>query len=421
MLPIKTTQTLTSIVLVIIFMVITVNQANAQPVTNSISVDNRAAFEGTNSGAAGIGVLGKASDSSGNNIGVQGVTNSAAGYSGYFVGGNFLVAGMLRMSRDDTSPNIIGGHADNSVAAGVFGATIGGGGSSVDKNEVNDAYGTVGGGYRNVAGNKAGSVTDGGWSSVGGGAGNTASGYISTVAGGWNNVSSGPQSAVAGGQNNRASGSNSTVGGGRNNGAGNSYASVSGGAFNKAYGLFSTIPGGHGNVAAHYSFAAGKRAKALHSGAFVWGDSTNADIRSSYHNQVTFRARGGYLFFTNAAASLGARLNPGATAWVALSDRNSKEKIIKVDSREVLDKLSKMEITTWQYKGVDTPVRHMGPMAQDFYNAYKLGSDDKGISTLDTDGVALAAIQGLYTVLKEKEAEITELKARLTKLESKLN
>ncbi len=233
---------------------------------------------------------------------------------------------------------------------------------------------------------------------------------------------------MGGGQKNTASGQYSIVGGGQNNGAGNSYAAVGGGAFNKAYGAFSTIPGGHGNVAAAYSFAAGRRARAVHTGAFVWGDSTNADLNSTTHNQVTFRARGGYLLFTNAGATLGARLNPNATAWVAMSDRASKEKVKKVDSRQVLDKLSKMEIATWQYKGVDTPVRHMGPMAQDFYKAYSLGHDEKGISTLDADGVALAAIQGLYDVVKEKDAkiaehqsEITELKSRLARLEKKIN
>ncbi len=97
---------------------------------------------------------------------------------------------------------------------------------------------------------------------------------------------------------------------------------------------------------------------------------------------------------------------------------------MKVDSRKVLEKLAQMEIATWQYKGVDAPVRHMGPMAQDFYKAYSLGHDEKGISTLDADGVALAAIQGLYEILKKKNAtiamhkdKITELETRITRLE----
>ena len=38
--------------------------------------------------------------------------------------------------------------------------------------------------------------------------------------------------------------------------------------------------------------------------------------------------------------------------------------------------------------------------------AFGLGEDDKYISAVDADGVALAAIQGLYGLVKEKEAEI---------------
>ncbi len=60
-------------------------------------------------------------------------------------------------------------------------------------------------------------------------------------------------------------------------------------------------------------------------------------------------------------------------------------------------------------------------MAEDFRAAFGLGSDDKGIATVDADGVALAAIQGLkaeqdlqLNALREENAslrtELTELK-----------
>jgi len=41
-------------------------------------------------------------------------------------------------------------------------------------------------------------------------------------------------------------------------------------------------------------------------------------------------------------------------------------------------------------------VRHVGPMAQDFYAAFKVGEDDKHITSIDEDGVALAAIKALH-------------------------
>jgi hypothetical protein len=59
-------------------------------------------------------------------------------------------------------------------------------------------------------------------------------------------------------------------------------------------------------------------------------------------------------------------------------------------------------------------------MAQDFKAAFYPGRD-KGISTLEFDGVELAAIQGLNQKLEQKEMEITELKARLSRLERLVN
>lgn len=47
--------------------------------------------------------------------------------------------------------------------------------------------------------------------------------------------------------------------------------------------------------------------------------------------------------------------------------------------------------------------------------------DDKHLSMVDADGVALAAIQGLNQKLEQKETEITELKTRLGKLEQLLS
>ncbi len=51
----------------------------------------------------------------------------------------------------------------------------------------------------------------------------------------------------------------------------------------------------------------------------------------------------------------------------------------------------------------------MGPTAEDFQEAFGL-SDGEHISTVDANGVALAAIQGLYQVVQEKDAQLVELK-----------
>jgi hypothetical protein len=102
------------------------------------------------------------------------------------------------------------------------------------------------------------------------------------------------------------------------------------------------------------------------------------------------------------------------------SDRNTKENFAPVDSREVLDKVTALPISRWNYKA-DAGVVHLGPMAQDFYGAFQVGMDDKHISMVDADGVALAAIQGLNRKVEQENSELrsenAELKVRLEKLE----
>ncbi len=83
-----------------------------------------------------------------------------------------------------------------------------------------------------------------------------------------------------------------------------------------------------------------------------------------------------------------------------------------------------MPISTWNYKAQDDSIRHMGPMAQDFNAAFGLGVSDKLIDTIDPDGVALAAIQGLNETmverLAEKDAEIAELRSRQAVMEAQI-
>ncbi len=104
------------------------------------------------------------------------------------------------------------------------------------------------------------------------------------------------------------------------------------------------------------------------------------------------------------------------SSWINASDRNAKENFRPVTGREVLAKVAAMPISRWTYKNSDGST-HLGPVAQDFHAAFDLGVDDTSIATVDADGVALAAIQGLNEVVQEKEAEIQALKQRLERLE----
>ncbi|HEY0548440.1 MAG TPA: hypothetical protein VGF13_02495 [Verrucomicrobiae bacterium] len=51
-------------------------------------------------------------------------------------------------------------------------------------------------------------------------------------------------------------------------------------------------------------------------------------------------------------------------------------------------------------------VRHIGPMAQDFRSAFAVGENDRTITTVDADGVALAAIQGLNQKVEEENGAL---------------
>jgi hypothetical protein len=97
-----------------------------------------------------------------------------------------------------------------------------------------------------------------------------------------------------------------------------------------------------------------------------------------------------------------------------ISDRNKKENFTAVSPSEVLEKVAALPITTWSYKG-DQNVTHMGPMAQDFRAAFGLGQNDTTIGTVDADGVALAAIQGLNQVVQDQQKQIDALKSELDK------
>jgi len=93
------------------------------------------------------------------------------------------------------------------------------------------------------------------------------------------------------------------------------------------------------------------------------------------------------------------------------SDRNIKENFASVDPDDVLSRVAALPITRWNYKD-DPSAEHMGPVAQDFRAAFGLGSDDKSIYVVDSDGVALAAIQGLNKKVDEKSSELLDLVKR---------
>jgi len=318
----------------------------------------------------------------------------------------------------------VGGGSKNSATADY--ATIAGGGSdpgaSETRNRVTDKYGTIGGGGDNQAGNDDTDTTNTPYATVGGGRSNLAWNDYTTVAGGNDNQATGLRATVGGGLSNTSTNNSTTVAGGRENQATGAYSAVGGGRENVASGYYSAIPGGYGSTAsASFSFAAGSNARAEHSGSFVWGDASTQDaVTTTEENQFLIRASGGTWLYSGSDLTSGVRLSAGSSALATVSDRNMKDNIRQVAVRDILSRLSRIPISRWNYKTQDSSIEHIGPMAQDFYAAFGLDDDDRHISTIDADGVALAAIQGLCELVKEKDAEIAVQQEQIAKLAGRL-
>jgi len=357
-----------------------------------------------------------------------------------------------------TSPNLVGGYHGNAVGAGVVGAVIAGGGWSAAPNQVVANFGAVSGGSGNVTTGEYATVSGGkdnraekDRATVGGGLENIASGYTTVIGGGYHNRASGLGATIAGGEHisvtgrlaaagggfentvegayatvgggwrNVATGPGSTVAGGNLNHADGITATVSGGYDNAAGGQFATVIGGAHNTAdGEASLAAGYRARADKAGCFVWGDDTEADIACQAENEWVVRTSGGVAFFTSQDLSTGVYVIAGDGSWNSVTNRALRENAAAVDGREVLARVATLPVSTWTYQAEGGAVRHMGPMAQDFYAAFHLGDSERSINTLDADGVALAAVQGLYQVVHEQQSEIAALNGRVAELEARL-
>ena len=437
--------------------------------------------------------------------------------------GNATIGGgYLNTIGVDCTGAVIGGGEQNAIADGAVRSVVGGG--SVNSIGSISAGSVISGGQQNTIGGAADYAVIGGGrlhrndshnSTISGGGGNQVQSHAdgSTIAGGRNHAIQGGAidstigggvgnqiqtnasiSTVGGGESNtiQTSAFGSTIGGGELNtiGIGAFFSTIGGGAMNTVDGEYGTVPGGDQNSAADRAFAAGYRAKANHSGAFVWADSTEADFASTANKQFLIRASGGVgigttspsrelevqhagdteigikstdanghlwtlqssavngsgdrdasfqiidrtfgasrlLIATNGDIGIGIssplnklHVNGGITcvALTQMSDRHAKENFAPVSPREVLDKVTAMPITTWNFKDFGDG-RHMGPMAQDFYAAFGLGGGDTTITSLDPDGVALAAIQGLNQKLEETRSQNAQLKERLERLEQLL-
>jgi hypothetical protein len=374
--------------------------------------------------------------------------NNGSGGDGSFVGGGGSSTVVANRNLVGPFSAIVGGDANQAGIGATNGRAFVGGGTG---NKANSDYATIAGGSGNTA-RSAGAT-------VGGGMGNTAGPdpvyggpQTSTVAGGYMNTALWG-AAVGGGYNNIAHGQASVIGGGNNNRAYDYTSAVVGGEGNVAYSGFDVVLGGTDNLAGGgQSLAAGSGARVRISGpvpstlpdgvmasdytgsnsiddggTFMWADTTAAQASAPFNsngaNKFLVLATGGVDFVTGRNLSTlawtsGAHLAAGGGSWSSISDRNLKTDFSDIDAESVLENIIALPISTWRYKAQDAAIRHIGPMAQDFYAAFKVGEDERHITQVDEGGVALAAIQGLN---KKLEAENAQLRQQLAALATRLS
>ena len=99
------------------------------------------------------------------------------------------------------------------------------------------------------------------------------------------------------------------------------------------------------------------------------------------------------------------------------SSRTLKENLAPTDGAGLLKAVASLPVYQWSYKA--NADRHVGPVAEDFHETFKLGGDPTRIAPGDMAGIALASIQALYQQLAEKDKTIASLIKRLDRLEAR--
>jgi len=149
--------------------------------------------------------------------------------------------------------------------------------------------------------------------------------------------------------------------------------------------------------------AIGSNAVVKGSNTMVFGDTA---VKTFLFNTNAVAVSGRVLIVgSNSTNGNGAYLTTGGV-WSNASDRGKKEHFEALNSQDLLEKIAALPVTRWNYKGLTE--QHIGPVAQDFYRIFRVGADDKSISTIDPSGIALAGVQGLYQKWQEAERRAEE-------------
>lgn len=191
------------------------------------------------------------------------------------------------------------------------------------------------------------------------------------------------------------------------------YHSEANGDYSRSFGFYTYADG-------DYSTSMGYQCKALHDGCFIFNDYSSIPgyLNTSGPNQFMAKAAGGFYFYSNSTATTGVTLASGSGSWSSLSDSTKKENFELVNNQEILNSLCNLKIYSWNYKSQNENIRHIGPTAQSFYKSFHLGESERMISSVDADGVSMAAIQALADKTKALEELNGQLESALKEIEA---
>ncbi len=109
---------------------------------------------------------------------------------------------------------------------------------------------------------------------------------------------------------------------------------------------------------------------------------------------------------------------------MSICDKNTKENFQPLNGEDVLQKFSKINFSSWNYKKQDPKIyRHYGIMAQDFYNAFgkdKYGTigNNTSVNPIDMIGIDMAAIKALEKRTADLKVDGERQRAEGEKLKS---
>jgi Head domain of trimeric autotransporter adhesin/Chaperone of endosialidase len=199
----------------------------------------------------------------------------------------------------------------------------------------------------------------------------------------------------------------------------------------QASGFSSTAMGTLAQASGDYSIAIGYGVSTNgHTGALVMGDASATTLNAASDNSFRARFDNGYRFYTSGDLSTNAYLAAGDNAWSTSSDVRKKENFEEINGEQVLEKIGRLHLGTWNYKNQNPKTfRHYGPMAQDFYGAFgkdKYGSigNDTTINQADFNGLNMVAIEALEKrteKIAQLEAKNKQLETALDKLQQKID